>query len=191
MTTRRPYEQADHPRQLNQPTIPPGSAASGLSEESVRELLRAVAPTPARQLTGAQRNQLRRMVGRRWQEQACCASSDPLAWYPGNGSPTYRQVMWICAACPVRRSCLAVALLWNEDGIWAGTSRVQRRDGYRLLRAGVSVLAVVQLLLAQADQLTTVPATTADVLSTVNEVPGESPHRPARTSAPAPACEAA
>ncbi|HEX5535028.1 MAG TPA: WhiB family transcriptional regulator [Actinomycetales bacterium] len=120
------------------------------SQESVRELLRAVAPTGSRQLTESQREQLRGMVERRWQDRAGCAgSTDPVAWYPTEGCAPDRDAIRICAACPVRRSCLAVALLWDEDGIWAGTSPGRRRDGYRLLRAGVSMQTAVHLLLAE------------------------------------------
>jgi hypothetical protein len=32
----------------------------------------------------------------------------------------------ICAGCPVRKSCLATAVLADEEGIWGGTRRGQR-----------------------------------------------------------------
>jgi hypothetical protein len=57
-----------------------------LSADSCSELLRAVAPTPARALTERQRGELTRLVERRWQQQAACASADPVAWYPENSA---------------------------------------------------------------------------------------------------------
>jgi WhiB family redox-sensing transcriptional regulator len=68
-------------------------------------------------------------VESRWQEQASCATADPAAWYPVMGSIPAEQVTRVCAGCPVQRSCLAVALLCNEHGIWAGTNPRQRHEG--------------------------------------------------------------
>ena len=113
-------------------------------------IMRLVAPKPTGRLRSRQvRVDLRALVEPRWQERAACArTADPAAWHPVNGLSPARQVGRICAACPVNRSCLAVALLWDEDGIWAGTNPGQRTLGYRLLRHGVSAAAVVELLLA-------------------------------------------
>lgn len=33
-----------------------------------------------------------------------------------------------CSRCPVRKECLNYALLYNELGIWAGTSESERRE---------------------------------------------------------------
>ena len=123
MTTRRQIRAISDRRQAGQ------LERLVLSSESCRELLRAVAPTPARALTEDQRGELTRLVERRWQQQAACASADPVAWYPENRAVPPGQVFRICAACPVARSCLAVALLWDEDGIWAGTTPSQRERG--------------------------------------------------------------
>jgi WhiB family redox-sensing transcriptional regulator len=115
----------------------------------VGRILRLVASTPTRRLGSRARIELRALVAPRWQEQAACVSADPEAWFPVKGGTRRRQVNRICAGCPVNRSCLAVAMLWNEDGIWGGTSPKQRTRGYRLLRHGVSASTVVELLLAQ------------------------------------------
>ena len=112
-----------------------------------------VAPQPTRRLRSRGRGvELRALVEPRWQEQAACASADPEAWFPRKGRTPVRQVSRICAGCPVNRSCLAVAMLWNEDGIWAGTNPGHRTQGYRLLRHGVSAATVLELLLAQAQR---------------------------------------
>lgn len=119
------------------------------SNDLLARLLRLVAATPTRRLGTRARAQLRALVEPRWQDQAACATADPEAWFPLKGAIPVAQVSRICAACPVNRSCLAVALLWNEDGIWAGTNPGQRTHGYRLLRHGVSAAAVVELLLTR------------------------------------------
>ena len=171
--------QCEQPAQQEGPDSADGSEGPdgrrGWSRETVRELIRAVAPTPTRLLTDDQRDQLRRIVEARWQERACCASADPAAWYPGPGLMPVGQVTRICAACPVRRSCLAVALLWNEQGIWAGTNPGHRRSGYRLLQAGDSTPAVVQLLLTRATRATRDADATTSRDSRQTRVPHDRP----------------
>ena len=122
-------------------------SALGPETDLVGRILRLVASTPTRRLGSRARVELRALVAPRWQHEAACTSADPEAWFPVPGATQVRQVTRICAGCPVNRSCLAVALLWNEDGIRAGTNRGQRTRGYRLLRRGVSAAAVVELLL--------------------------------------------
>ncbi len=128
-----------------QPTVPAPRqpAPSG----SVALLLRALAPRPTRRLTPAQRDELIRVVQRRWQTRAACASADPAGWYPADSGRPAPQVFRTCGRCPVRRSCLAVALLWAEDGVWGGTTVNDRRHGYRLLQSGTPVAAVLDQLL--------------------------------------------
>ncbi len=127
----------------------PSTRADHESEmDPVTWILRLVAAKPTPRLPSEEvREELRALVEPRWQERAACATADPEAWFPEKGS--VRQVTRICAACPVNRSCLAVAMLWDEDGTWAGTNPGERTKGYRLLRRGVSVAAVVELLLTQ------------------------------------------
>jgi len=121
----------------------------------VARLFRLVAAKPTRRLGARERVELRALVEHMWQDEAACATADPEAWFPVKGSIPVRQVPRICAGCPVNRSCLAVALLWDENGIWAGTNPGQRREGYRLLQLGVSAPAVVELLLTQPKRLRT------------------------------------
>lgn len=40
------------------------------------------------------------------------------------------QAKFICSACPVKTDCLIWALLYNEYGIWGGTSRQDRDKLY-------------------------------------------------------------
>lgn len=62
-----------------------------------------------------------------WREAALCAQTDPELFYPEKGqSPEAAKA--ICAACPVRASCLSEALLHDvRFGIWGGLSERQRR----------------------------------------------------------------
>ncbi len=76
-----------------------------------------------------------------WRNEAACRSVLDDSWFPAHGQPALAAAAVArCAACPVRRSCLAFALSEGEDyGIWGGTTQVQR-DALRIdLAEGVSV----------------------------------------------------
>jgi hypothetical protein len=47
----------------------------------------------------------------------------------------------------VRRSCLATALLFDEDGIWAGTTPSRRRAAYLAISNGEDIDVVLDRLL--------------------------------------------
>jgi hypothetical protein len=99
-------------------------------------------------LKGQPERALRASITPRWQEGAACASTDPEQWFPSKGgSPRLARV--VCAGCPVRRSCLATALLFAEDGIWAGTAPIHRRAAYRAIRNGADVDHVLDQLLTR------------------------------------------
>jgi len=67
-----------------------------------------------------------------WEVDALCAQTDPDAFFPTShqsGAPARR----VCAACPVRAECLALAMelegTVNQDlrhGIWGGTTPGER-----------------------------------------------------------------
>ncbi len=61
-----------------------------------------------------------------WWEQARCLGTDTDAWFPRSGAKVNRLVERVCTGCPVRKSCLAAAVLDDEYGIWGGTRRGQR-----------------------------------------------------------------
>ena len=69
---------------------------------------------------------LRVRIAPHWWHRAACQGCDTDAWYPEAQSKPNRPVARICAECPVRKSCLATAILTDEDGIWGGTRRGQR-----------------------------------------------------------------
>jgi hypothetical protein len=91
-------------------------------------------------------------IAPRWREQAVCAAADDLdAWFP---DPDTRRselvdVLSICRACPVRRSCLAAGLLGHEHGVWGGTTEAERNEATAELSTTASRTdAVLERLLA-------------------------------------------
>ena len=68
----------------------------------------------------------------RWRELAACRGADLEVFFPGRGESAgpARQV---CAACPVRQSCLDYAITNRiSHGIWGGLTERERRE----LRSG-------------------------------------------------------
>ncbi|MET9275413.1 WhiB family transcriptional regulator, partial [Kribbella sp. NPDC003557] len=69
---------------------------------------------------------------------ACLGSTDPAFT---SEEPTAREqtdaAQTVCAICPVRRSCLASALLNDEQGVWGGTTDTDR-DAITAKLAGLS-----------------------------------------------------
>lgn len=60
-----------------------------------------------------------------WRTGALCAQTDLDLFFPekgGQAAPAKR----LCAACPVREACLAVALEHRELGVWGGTTEAER-----------------------------------------------------------------
>jgi transcription factor WhiB len=78
---------------------------------------------------------LRVRIAPQWWRRAACEGCDTDAWYPESQSKPNPLVARICAGCPVRKSCLATAILADEDGIWGGTRRGQRLHGRARLLA--------------------------------------------------------
>jgi WhiB family transcriptional regulator, redox-sensing transcriptional regulator len=72
-----------------------------------------------------------------WRSAAACLSADPELFFPISYSgPALEQVAEakaICAACPVRRECLAFALHTGQaHGIWGGMTEPEREARKRL-----------------------------------------------------------
>lgn len=72
-----------------------------------------------------------------WRESAACAGVDSELFFPATatGVKTARS---ICAPCPVKAECLAFALERDPWGVWAGTTRRERREMRRDERRPVS-----------------------------------------------------
>lgn len=67
-----------------------------------------------------------------WRDAAACLHADPDLFFPiasiGPALDQIEKAKRICAACPVRRPCLAWALDHGAvSGIWGGTSEAERR----------------------------------------------------------------
>lgn len=61
-----------------------------------------------------------------------CRDADPALFFPAYGVPlSHAQITAakeLCAGCPVREECLAMAVRSDEgDGIWGGTTPLERR----------------------------------------------------------------
>ena len=70
--------------------------------------------------------------GEDWRSAAACQATDPDLFFPVSGSgkslEQVERAKAICAACPVRRDCLAFALrIGQADGIWGGLTEEERR----------------------------------------------------------------
>lgn len=111
-----------------------------------------------RQLLGLPRpdlppEQLQHLTARirpQWRLRARCVEVGTELFFPENGESIPPALRALCAGCPVRRSCLATALVMNERGVWAGVSDTPRQHAARRLRAGVNVESVLDQMLAAA-----------------------------------------
>lgn len=75
-----------------------------------------------------------------WQDRALCAQSDGDAWFPEKGERN-TIARRVCAACPVRPSCLDYAMELERGmgretrhGIWAGLTPDERWNADRSAR---------------------------------------------------------
>ena len=61
-----------------------------------------------------------------WQDEAKCIGIDSEIFFPDRDS---RDVSYkkCCFDCPVRAECLEYALVYDQYGIWGGTTEKERR----------------------------------------------------------------
>jgi hypothetical protein len=80
-----------------------------------------------------------------WQVEAACAGSAVDDWFPTSETTPDKlaATLAVCSACPVRRSCLAFALLGQEYGIWGGTTKNQRDQALHAVAVGEHIDAVL------------------------------------------------
>lgn len=66
-----------------------------------------------------------------WRKEALCkdltAEEADAIFFIGRGQTKKRATLF-CAGCPVKRSCRDFAVLYNEQGIWAGTTDDDRNN---------------------------------------------------------------
>lgn len=93
-----------------------------------------------------------------WRKRAACRDKDTDAFYVSKDAmrppPALQE---LCNGCPVRAACLLTALEQGEQGVWGGTTEVQRRAMRRHYRRSscpgcgsdvVPVLDLVQVCVA-------------------------------------------
>ncbi len=71
-----------------------------------------------------------------WQRQASCRGTGTDLWFLTAG--TSKAARAVCESCPVRRPCLEYAITSSRvlEGIWAGTTEVERTQMRRARKAG-------------------------------------------------------
>ncbi|WP_328333020.1 WhiB family transcriptional regulator [Kribbella sp. NBC_00382] len=65
-------------------------------------------------------------IRRGWNDEAACARTDNPGFYSDDLAVQTKAADQVCATCPVRRSCLASALLNDEQGVWGATTEIDR-----------------------------------------------------------------
>lgn len=71
---------------------------------------------------------------RSWAQFAACKDMDINIFYVEQGAAV-TEAKAICAGCPVREECLEYALSRKDhEGVWGGTTRMQRREILRQRR---------------------------------------------------------
>lgn len=88
-----------------------------------------------------------------WQAEALCAEfedADVFFPVPSREAEQLADLMPTCAVCPVRRSCLAQAVLGKEAGLWGGTTERRRSEAIAELNAVAKVDPVLDRLLDMA-----------------------------------------
>jgi WhiB family redox-sensing transcriptional regulator len=60
-----------------------------------------------------------------------CKTEDPELFFPaGHGGAAELQAevaKAVCLGCPVRQECLECALTYREEGVWGGTTEIERK----------------------------------------------------------------
>ncbi|NHA67478.1 WhiB family transcriptional regulator [Phycicoccus flavus] len=86
--------------------------------------------------------------GIRWRERGSCSGTPHVGWFEDTRAPAAQRARSICAGCPVRRKCLAAALLYGEEyGIWGGLDPDERLPLDDVLRDGAPLGRVVDAAL--------------------------------------------
>lgn len=78
-----------------------------------------------------------------WKAYGICRQTDAELWFADTSHRIHVRAASICHDCPVRRPCLAWALVFDEDfGVWGGLSPAERSPLRRRLAAGESLADV-------------------------------------------------
>ncbi|WP_405063841.1 WhiB family transcriptional regulator [Kribbella sp. NBC_01505] len=77
-------------------------------------------------LSLAMRVVVNRWITRDWHDRAACKTTEDPAFYSDKPAEQKKATQRVCGSCPVRRACLASALLNDEQGVWGGTTESER-----------------------------------------------------------------
>jgi WhiB family redox-sensing transcriptional regulator len=62
-----------------------------------------------------------------WRQKAACKNTDPTVFFPFKHTVrTTSEALSYCAQCEVKAECLHIAVTYNYDGIWGGSTNDQR-----------------------------------------------------------------
>ena len=93
---------------------------------------------------------VRQLDASRWQPRGACTHRSSSLWFEDANSPKTRRAKAICDTCPVRRTCLAAALVYAEEyGVWGGVPACKRRPLIVRLAAGEVLGSVLDDVLGQ------------------------------------------
>ena len=88
-------------------------------------------------LHGRPDSTLRNLARGGWKERGTCNQIDPELWFADTSRRVKARAASICASCPVRRQCLAWALVFDEEyGVWGGLDATERLPLQRRLTTG-------------------------------------------------------
>lgn len=80
----------------------------------------------------------------RWHQKAACRELPPALWLDDYAQTATSRGVAICRSCPVRRTCLASALVFGDEyGIYGATTTTERATLARRLRRGDTLGAVL------------------------------------------------
>ncbi|WP_374968185.1 WhiB family transcriptional regulator [Terrabacter sp. BE26] len=92
---------------------------------------------------------LRALARGGWKERGTCRQTDPELWFADTSRRTKARAASICASCPVRRPCLAWALVFDEEfGVWGGLDAAERFPLQRRLTTGEPLATVLAAAMA-------------------------------------------
>jgi WhiB family redox-sensing transcriptional regulator len=87
---------------------------------------------------------VRELDAPRWHPRGACSQVGTWLWFEDGNSPLTRRAVQVCATCPVRRTCLAAALVYAEEfGVWGGVTAVARRQLINRLASGEDLTSVL------------------------------------------------
>ncbi len=86
-----------------------------------------------------------------WKLRGRCTGQAEVPWFDRVNSRATRTGQAVCRGCPVRRTCLAYALTFDEEfGVWGGYTAEQRAPMLAAMRDGFTLGEVLDIALTRA-----------------------------------------